>query len=437
MTLAHGRLDGSALTVTGLILRPNAAGRSPLLLSADPLSFGTRDRRLVLSAELSREGYALHLNGSGALDALQAAALGLRLPTFPSFSAQNQNGEPEAAVEMSLTDSGRWNATDVGGESPTRDLSGTADFEHVRWMVPMLPLRVDFGQLHAALSPGLVAWTTPDASVGAMTDDDARTHLAGDVQTPLRCAGESPCAVQFHLQAGSLDAAAVQALFRSGVRSRFPEWLDRFDPSHASLPAITGTLRAGTLTLGRLPVRDALLSVATAGKDGEPAIRVESLDGRVLGGSLHMEGLLRLPPDGAPSTLHATLTGASAAQAAALWHESWGPGTLGGEMEMEFSGYSTAEILAGAKGSFRASWLRGSLQGLPPFASWNAEGAISADGLHLQHGALSSPPAQLDGRIGWDRSLALRFTPGDETQSATVTGTVAAPLVSPAGTDAP
>ncbi len=86
VTVAHGRPDGSALTMTGLLLRPGAGGRSPLLLSADPVPLGVRDRRLVLSAEFTPDGYAVHANGSGSLRALQAAAGSLRLPALPFFS---------------------------------------------------------------------------------------------------------------------------------------------------------------------------------------------------------------------------------------------------------------------------------------------------------------------------------------------------------------
>ncbi len=436
VTIARGKPDGSALTLTGLMLRPSASGRSTLLLSADPVSLGSRDRRLVLSAEFSPEGYAVHANGSGSLDALQAAAGSLHLPALRSLSSMDGN-QPEAAVELSLTRAGRWNTSEAS-ELPASDLVGSVDLEHVRWKVPRMPITVAFPQLHAALSPGLAAWTTPSASVGG---GDTRIELAGEAQTPLGCAADTSCVMQFRLRAASLDAAAIKALFRSESHSLMPAWLDHFDSSHARLPAVSGTVRVGVLSLGRLPVRDALLRVSTVDalpsseEQADPAIRLESVDGRALGGNLHMEGVLRLLGDGAHYAMHASLAGASVGQLAALWHENWGPGTLGGDAELQFSGNSMEQVLNSARGTFRASWLRGSLQALPRFTSWDAAGTVGTAGLQLERGTLSSPPARLDGHIGWDRSLLLHFAPDDEDQTATVTGTLADPLLTPASAD--
>ena len=445
VSVAHGKPDGSALTITGLMLRPGPSGKLPLLLSADPVPLGSRDRRLVLSAEFSPDGYAVHANGSGSLDTLQAAAGSLHLPALLSFSGEEKN-QPEAAAELSLTHAAKWN-TSESAEPPALDLVGSVDLEHVRWKVPRMPIAVDFSQLHATFSPGLAAWSTPNAAFG---EGEARLELAGEAQAPLGCVSDASCTTHFSVRAASLDAAAVQALFHSQARPLIPAWLDRLDPTHARMPALAGTVRAGLLTLGRLPIRDALLRLSTESAaspsgtrpgDADPAIRLESLDGRALGGSIHVDGLLRVPSDDAHYAVHASLAGASAPQAAALWHESWGPGTLGGDAELQFSGGSMEEFLSSARGTFRASWLRGNLQALPRFASWNAAGTVGADGLHLERSTerstLSTPPARLDGHIGWDRSLLLHFMPGDEDRPGTVTGTLADPLLTPISADSP
>ena len=450
VTVAGGKPDGSPLAITGLMLRPSAGGKLPLLLSADPVPLGSRDRRLLLSAEFFGDGYAAHANGSGSLDAVQAAAGSLHLPALRSLS--NQEGDqPEAAVELSLTHAGSWNASGAS-EPPTPNLAGSVDFEHVRWKVPLMPIVVDFPELHAALSPGLAAWTTSDATLGY---GDGRMELAGDAQAPLGCVSDGSCTMHFNVRTASLDTAAIQALFHSPSRPLVPAWFNRFDPSQARVPALTGTVRAGVLMLGRLPVHDALLRVSTVsqassgtsfGNETEPAIRLESLDGHALGGKLHVEGALRLPGDSAHYAVHASLTGASAVQAAALWHENWGPGTLGGEAELQLSGDSIEQLTASARGSFHVSWLHGSLPVLPRFTSWDASGTLGSDGLHIEQGTekdtLSSPPARLDGRIGWDRSLQLHLAPNLDPKNgdrpATITGTLADPLLTPAAaTDSP
>ena len=137
----------------------------------------------------------------------------------------------------------------------------------------------------------------------------------------------------------------------------------------------------------------------------------------------------------------------AATEAAALFDESWGPGSLGGTADLSMAGASAQDLLASAAGTFRAAWQQGALHGTPRsefpaallrFARWNAGGSFGADGLHIAHSSIADTPATLDGTVGWDRSLHLLFSmPAGRSEApaaapVAIHGTLTAPAADPA-----
>ena len=512
LTIADAAADGGPLVLNGVQLAAGAGAQPTLLLTSQPLALGLPARPLALSAELSLKGYSLHAVGGGRLSALDAAASALGLPGLAQISSLP---DAPATAELALTRAGPWFSpsptpgpaleSDSGtgpeqtaGDAADRALAtGTVHLENARWEPSWLLSPVDLLSADAALSPGLIRWSTPLATIGA---GEGRLRFAGNAQAPLHCTGpetadsqavasdsigsqktgsqetaskpgrsamaattaattamsspQTACAIRFSLSTPTLDAAAVQTALTGGRQPLLSALLNRFDSTRIHLPALAGSLHIGLLSLGKLPVRDVSMVLATENSaHSGPAIALESLDGAALGGSLHLQGAITLAGSGPRYTLQASVAGASAAQAAALWQESWGPGTLGGTAELTLAGATAPQLLGSIQGSFRASWQHGEMHGglhgeldgeqrgdlppaLPRFASWDGSGTLSPSGLTLDRSTLSGTPATLTGSIGWDRSLSLVLTAAPDQPPTTITGTLAAPLANPTSTAA-
>jgi hypothetical protein len=427
LELAGTGPDNAHLVLTELQL---TAGPGPaLLITSKPLSLGVPGAPMALSAELSRHGYSLHANGAGTLRALQAAATALRLPNLPSFSPVS--ADTPATARLALTISGIWLRSEGAAEDAPESApaTGTVHLENVRWSAPWLPFPVTLGSLDAALSPGLIRWTAPAALFG---DDRAPLRLSGHAQLSLPCNPQTGCATEFSVSTASLDGGLLgRALSGSPRPQLLSALLNRFNGKEAHLPTLSGSVHAGVLTLGRLPVRDASL-VLTTEAAGIPSVTIQSLDGHALGGSLHLHGTLSLERGEPRYALQASLTGANATQAAALWHENWGPGTLSGTANFELTGTTAADLMENAKGSFQATWLDGDLSpALPHFENWTASGSLTPDGLRLEHSTLSPTSAALSGTIGWNRALGLQLVPVPDGTPIAISGTLAEPVTVP------
>ncbi len=443
LTMRHAGVDDSALVLKRVELLPRPGAEPAFLLSSDPVSMGLPAKPLSLSAELSQRGYVVHIDGSGTLAPIQALSAALHLPGADAFVAADpaipasRPGSSQAVLDLALNSSGRWSVSDLP-LGPSASVAGTVHLQNVLWRASWLPVPVSFPSLDATLSPGLIRWTSPAVVLG---DGPTRLQLSGDAQVPLACDENLPCITHFTIDAASVDAATVQAAFGGGEKPMFSALIHRLNSRHAPLPALAGTIHADTLLLGRLPVHDASIIVSTRpfGFD-DPATNaaggtatIEGLDGRALGGRLHMSGSIALEGATPSYTVRASLTGASATQAAALWHESWGSGVLSGTAAFHLAGITAADLLSSARGSFHASWLHGSLApALPDFADWDADGNIGPDGLTIAHGPMPGTTAALAGDIGWDRTLTMHFSPAPEAKPETLAGTLAAPVLSPA-----
>ncbi len=435
-------------------VRAEAAGSVPTVLrvTADPLPMGLPDAAVLLSSEVWSGGYSIHAAGSATLEALRPVFGALHVTGFESFSADPAG---EATVRLAVTRSGTWIGAWMGawmgagtempsGTPPGRgpaafqtvsETTGTAHLEHVLWRPAFLPFPVAFASADATLAPGWLRWSSPGATFGTEPNQSA---MSVDAEVPLGCELPDACVTQFTLRAATLDARTMQAAFESGETelSAFMDRFGRFNSRSVQLPAMEGTLHAGVLTLGRLPVHEASLVLAAGGPHGG-SVELRSFDGGVLGGTVHLQGSAA---GSAPRyALHGSVEGVSAKALAALWDEDWGPGTLGGTLEVAASGRTAGDLTGSAQGSFHAAWLHGDWShdglkaaALSRFPSWDGGGQIGAKGLEVDKGALSGTGAALTGIVGWDRTLALQLVPAPEAKPVAVGGTLAVPVESAA-----
>lgn len=477
LSLAEAGLHGEPLLLEDVRLTASRGldrgldhGPEPMLLfSTAPVALGAAGAPMVLGAELTPHGYTLHANGGASLLRMQAMAARLHLPAMSQLTAL-----PKASAEIALSTSApwgpMWNALGSGLENQLENqaatgldgtangpgglaahTTGTVHLANVRWQPLWLSVPVDLQSADGSLGPGTLHWSTASASIGKA--GEGRLRLAGSAEFPLHCQVAAACVTHFSLSTPTLDGETLQAVFHNGQNQLLSSLLSHLNASRTQLPLFEGSLHVGLLTLGRLPVHGVVASLSTGISDGtdgtdgtdaahtgETVLTLRNLDGTALGGNLHLGGTIALSGDAPHYRLQTRLHGASAVQAAALWHESWGPGTLDGTAELEFAGTNAGELMSSSKGSFQALWTRGDLPpALPRFTSWDGTGTIDSEGLQLTqstlscdpHALTSTPAGTLTGSIGWDRTLALKRSGTPDAPPDSITGTLAAPLLEP------
>ena len=429
---SEGRLpEGRQFSMKNV--RVEAAGGVPAVfhVTADPLALRLPEAPMLLSAELWSEGYSVHAEGGAMLEELRPAFSWFSGPDLGalSFPLLESDEAQDATVRLAVTHSGAWlgpsaiadgAVSEAGGAQTT----GPAHFEHVIWRPAAVPVPVAFPAVDATLAPGWLRWTTPSATLG---EGPGEMTVSGSAEVPLGCGGPDSCVMQFSLHAASLDWRVLQA--ELGDReTELSALMDRLHPRATQWPAMKGTLPAGVLMLGRLPVRDAALVLAAGGQQGATA-EVRSLDGSLLGGTVHLQGTVAWETP--RYALRGSVAGVSARALAGLWDEDWGPGTLGGSIDVSMASRNATDLT----GSFHASWLHGDwLRGEPGpaelsrFASWDGEGRIDGRGLQLVQGVFSGTGATLTGTIGFDRRLALQLVQAPGAKPVALGGTLEAPL---------
>ena len=429
--------DGAGLTLANVAIRASSDAPSVLQVTSDPVALGVVGRPVAVTAEIAPHGYTLSADGSLTLGALNAAASALRLPRLRQLKAGPRG---VAAVQVAVTTAGPW-MNISSGETAATQVAGRLHLEDMQWQPGWLPVPVQMSEANAILSPDSIRWNIPKATLETGTDAGAsRPHtlqFAVNAEQPLECAQGASCPVQFSISTASLSTDEMQSVFGGRQNALLSALLARFDPTKLHLPSLRGSIHAGVFTLGRLPIKNASALIATSSLGGAQMLRVESLDGRALGGALHLAGSISAMGNTPTYSVQATLSGASAARAAALWHENWGGGTLGGTAEFTVSGSSADDLLQSAAGKFQASWQEGALgKILPRFASWDAAGTITANGLEMSRSTLSGTAATLTGTIGWNRSLQLHMVPAPGAAPVTISGTLAKPLAGATATPA-
>jgi hypothetical protein len=431
LQIANAADGGTALTVSHVELSASDNAPSALRVTSAPVSLGVAPDPMALAAELAPHGYTLTASGGLTLSALNAAAAALRLPRLRQLSAGPHG---VAAVKLALTTAGPW-MNPERGEGPETHVTGTLQLANVQWQPVWMPEPVQMSVVNAILAPESIRWNVPEATLGMSASGGQAAPFAINAEQPLFCAPGAVCPLQFSISTATLSTEEMASVFAGRQNALLSAVLARFDPTRLRLPAMRGSIHASVFTLGRLPIRNASALISTVpGAGGGQLLRVESLDGRALGGSLHVVGDISTMGSMPAYHVQATLSGASAAKASALWHEDWGGGTLGGTADFTVSGSTPVDLLNSASGKFQASWQGGTLgKVLPHFASWDALGTLSSSGVLLTRSTLSGTTATVSGTIGWSRSLDLQLVPGPGGAPTAITGSLDKPVAGVAG----
>ena len=450
------------------------------LVLLEPTSFAAgAPTPMQVSGQFSRSGFILHFTGESGLSRLQPVAADIsQIHAFKALA-------PKGTAQTDLTFSGPWlPQIDIAtGSNVPAQIQGSVHLQHAQLKPAWLPGPIEIASAAVQLDNGNITWTNAAISVNG-------TAAKGSASYPAACSNPSGCPAQLTLDFPILDAAALRsALLGEGHGEFVQAILSTVESPAPPWPAFTGTIHAGTLTLGALKLTDVRASIAVASN----RLNILSLDAAALGGLTHIAGTIEPSSDGPKYALNLTCTGVKLSEAAELFHEKWGTGSVDGQASLNLHGYSnlaasaigdfhwtitggwagatadndaTTENSAAAKNGAAAkndvppegapattetASLLNASQDLSPapqpaksksgrLPQWTAAGTISNQTLVLTKG-----PAQ--GTITFDRKLDLDWPapqpePASETTPASnptlqITGTLAQPLIATSPRPAP
>lgn len=377
------------------------APQIPNSVSLQPVSipFGA-PQPLVVDAQVTRSGFALHFTGQASLDRLTSAGTDFGL-LGNSLAALTGKGR----VEINTTTSSNWMAA-LANPAPAPATTGSIRLQNAQIHPAFLHSPVTIESADLFLSPQQISWQNAAFRY---------QHLAlrGSLDFPAACNQSQPCPASFSLQSPTLDAGALEAALlarpQSGILGQFfSDALGSSEPT--PWPLLHGSVAAATLQLGRLPLHNATAMVSIDGT----ALTIHSLDGSTLGGAFHASGGMNLNAGLPAWSITAQISGAQATQAGALFHERWGTGVLTGAVRLTASGFHLPDLISTAAGDFRATWQKGGMavaSGVPlnRFDRWTASGSVANRTLTLATGSVTrnGNTNSVRGTITFDRRIDL------------------------------
>lgn len=323
------------------------SGQSVLILEPASLFAGTLTP-MEVSGQFTRSGFTLHFTGEAALARLQPITRDLsQLRPFAALA-------PKGTATSDLTFSGPWVpfiSAETGNPVPTQ-IEGWTRLEHAEISPAWLPEPVEIASATAQLENNSVAWTNAAISLHGISAKGSATY-------PANCTDPAGCPPQFTLDFAALDAAALQSALGGGHHGEFVQAILSTVETPTPWPALTGNIHAATLTIGTLKLSNVRAAVAV---HSDRSVKIASLDAATLGGSAHAAGSIEPASDGPKYALDIALSHVKLPNAAALFHEQWGSGSLDGQLKLTLNGYSG--LASTAAGEFHWT-IKGDWAGTP------------------------------------------------------------------------
>jgi AsmA protein len=377
---------------------------------------------LIVSGTATGSGYTLRWSGNAAwnrLMVLTKLSPGLRAALRVDNFAPPEAGAPEADADMDLTLRAPWSVD----AARYAQVLGTLRARNLSVISPLLRQPVEI--------PNAAAKFTAEQTLWSGVARYAGTRIEGDVTLPTHCLQDSECAGRFALRAQQLDLAAAIAAGQPRSSEPVLAFLERLRPSNpgAPWPTLSGTIHVDTFTAGSLVLHDGDAQLEIAHRTAT----IKAMNGRALGGTLTLDGLVNATESTPNYKLHFTLHHVDTSLAATLFHESWSLGAGDVEANISSRANSPRDLASNTTGDFRFDLQQGALRSettTMPFDHWSGTGSIADRKLTLQNSTMSRGASRLPvtGMIGFDRGLQLRI--GDGNDATVVAGTISEPVIS-------
>ncbi|HEX5233895.1 MAG TPA: AsmA family protein [Silvibacterium sp.] len=402
-------------------LTPLLAPSTTILL--EPATFPTGfPIPMQVTGQFSRSGFSLHFTGASSLARLQP--LLRNLAQFHTLAGL----QPKGTAQSDLIFAGPWLPStnpETGAASPAI-IQGWTRVQHAAFKPAWLPDPLEIATATAQFANGTITWTNANVTLDGISAKASASSAA-------TCLDPAGCPAEVTLDLPSLDAAALQSALLGAGRGEFLNAiLSTVESPAPPWPPLNATLRAATLTAGRLKFSNARATISVR----DHRVHIVSFDAATLGGSAHITGTIEPSSDGPNYALNITGTGLKLADAADLFNENWGPAAFTGQLALNLHGYSG--LAASATGDFRfnltgkwgGDWAAGHAPNqadvettapapdqsgvqsgdssapvaVPVPTQWTAAGTIAGRTLTFTKG-----PAQ--GTIAFDRTLNLIWNP--------------------------
>jgi hypothetical protein len=370
------RLSGNGLKtpiqIAKVVLEPvqgpqnQGASRLGQALAATLVIPGGGSGPLTITTRLALSGYAVAIRGQASIARGRELAHAAGIPDIAGLDGLA--GDP-AALELSVA--GPWrpeepipfsnpstgSARPAGSvDSATTDrLSGTVTLKNANWKADYLANRVQISQAVLHFGSDEIRWDPVAFSYGPI-------EATGSLSMPPECASPTSCAASFEVRFGALDASALQAAILGARESGtlLSTLISRLRPSAApSWPTLDGTVKADSLTLGRVTLDrvSAMLHIVEHGAE------ISGLQADVLGGRVEGTGTIHTPgndqdgqdPQKKQDKPSYALTGhfekLSPQAVGQLLGLRWSGGTIDGDGTVALSGFTDKDLTASSKGN--------------------------------------------------------------------------------------
>jgi hypothetical protein len=398
---------------------PEAGGVPALLLQPVRLAMGA-PVPVTVDGRFTPAGFDLHLGGVASLTRLKAFG-----KTFGLLG-----GAGTAALDLGVR--GKWLLPVPDSEHPVigSTAEGSIAIRNAELTTSYLsqPLRIASAQ--AILSPTQMEWTNASISYGKL-------EAQGTLEYPTLCASGTTCAGHFSLVFPTLDLAALQStlLGTSEGGQLLRQIIDRIDRRSVKWPDLTGTVRVGALSTGKLVVHDATGALDISGN----SIKIRSLNGHLANGTMHLAGLVDASGGQPEYQLDVQVTNAAPSALGSIFDEHWGSGLANFSAQITMSGFEAQDLARSATGSLRWDWTKGGLAAEEPlpvaaqpflhFDQWSADAAIAESTIKITHSLLArgQEAIPLSGTISFDREIDMKG--GSAEHPFAITGTLQHPEV--------
>jgi len=403
-------VDGFQLTGDGLsapiqfpkiTIEPAATDQSPdqsHALSATVAVPVGAPAPLDLSVRIASHGYQLAVRGQASIQRGRELAHIAGLPNASAFDALA--GDP---ISVELAAQGPWIPAEKATESaavaatpaapaaspvpapPAADsLTGTVTLRNANW-------KADYLANHLLISQATLRLSDAETRLDPVVFAYGPIKGTGSLALANHCEGSDPCLPVFEVNFGALDASALQAAILGAQEkgTLLSSLLQRLRPAAAPVwPQLQGTVKADSLVLGPLTLRQATATVRMLSNGAH----ITALDASLLGGHVHAAGSLYTPANEQSKPAYmfeVQLQKLNPAALGQLVGQHWGGAGFDADGKVELSGYSESDLTATAKGRMHFDWQKGSVSGVAPaalahFDHWTADAAIANGAITLQ-----------------------------------------------------
>ena len=401
-------------------LRSEAKSGEPetphLAIGPSALKLG-RPSGISIQGWVARQGYSFALKGDAEIQKLTVAARMTGIPFHPVIA--------RGTAKLDLLIAGSWQ----GFAGPVA--TGSAELHQVE---------AELGSTSAPLeiSSAKLTVTATQIAVASLAVSAAGAHWKGSLTIPRGCSSADSCQTSFDLHADAISTSALNEWLNPRAPARAWYELSTGQPEAEPSP-LAGVRATGTISADRFSVHDLEVERLTAKAEwNRGRLHLSELRATVLGGkhSGEWSADFTVKPPGYSGA--GVLEGVSLSRVAELMHDPWVSGSAKAQYELQFTGWSSSDLSASAKGTLHFDARDGelphiTLNGAPlPIRRFSGALAIAHGELELQHATLVAPEASytVSGKASLSRKLDFTLS-RQEALAYRIAGTLSDPTVTP------